>query len=89
MVTVLTKFWEKQFGYLLFPLPLVMKFKTVKMRSVATYHKPIYVEWWAGGELQHAQELKKWSLVPGFTPKGKCDEIREYPLETEISYPFD
>ena len=87
MVTVLTKFWEKQFGYLLFPLPLVMKFKTVKMRGVATYHKPLFVEWWENGELIHAQKVGKWQFLGG--PRGKCDEIREYLLETGISYPFD
>tara|TARA_R110000824_G_scaffold133658_1_gene296469 strand:- start:279 stop:542 length:264 start_codon:yes stop_codon:yes gene_type:complete len=87
MVKVLTKFWEKQFGYLLHPLPLTLKWDKIKLRGISTYHKPILVKWFVEGELILSQEIKKWHLIGG--PYVKCDEIQEFSLENSIPYPFD
>ncbi len=90
MVKVLTRFWDKQFGYLLHPLEegICLQWDTVKFRGIYTLHKGVKAEWYIGEKLVAVRYVQPFSL----SGRGKCDRIVESPLESHertISYPFD
>ena len=86
---ILTKFWDKQLGYLVHPLEegLCLKWDNIRLRGIYTIHKGVKAEYYVGDKLKAVQYVQAFSL----SKRVKCDRIVETPLAyyEVVGYPFD